>query len=330
MSLFRQGFRRGRSAALTGAVTLLSLGMTAATALPGSASASTPTPTSPAGNIGGVVPPQNAAHSSFGSGGAGNLSYHNGPVMLTNNVYVIYWVPSGYSVSSNYETIINQFFTDVAGASKTTGNVYALDTQYYNTTGTHIAYSSTFAGSTVDTRSLPASGCTDSYTPVCLSDSQIQNEINWVRSQKGWAATSTNFFVMLTAKGIGSCSGTSCAFSQYCAYHGSSAGLYYANMPYGDTVPSACDSKQYPNGDPAADSEINVLSHEHNETITDQQLNAWYDRRGYENGDKCAWNFGTALGTTSTGAEYNQSIGGHTYYLQQEWSNKISGCALHA
>lgn len=309
---------------------MVSLAMSAAMALPGSASASTPTPTSPAGHIGGVVPPHDAAHTSSSSGGASNLSYHNGPVMLSNHVYVIYWVPSGYSVSGNYESIINQFFTDVATASGSLSNVYATDNQYYNSSGTHIAYSSTFAGSTVDTHSLPASACSDSYTSVCLSDTQIQNEIRTVMSLKGWSATSTNFFVMLTAKGIGSCSGSSCAFSQYCAYHGSSAGLYYANMPYGDTVPSACDSNQYPNGDPAADSEINVLSHEHNETITDQQLNAWYDRRGYENGDKCAWNFGTPLGTTATGAEYNQSIGGHSYYLQQEWNNKSSGCALHA
>jgi hypothetical protein len=147
-------------------------------------------------------------------------------------------------------------------------------------------------------------------------------------SRQGWTASSTNFFAMLTAKGIGSCSGSSCAFTQYCAYHGNVSGLYYANMPYADTVPGACDSGQYPNGDAAADSEINILSHEHNETITDEQLNAWYDRRGAENGDKCAWNFGTTPGGPN-GAEYNQIINGNSYYVQQEWSNQSSGCALH-
>jgi hypothetical protein len=48
---------------------------------------------------------------------------------------------------------------------------------------------------------------------------------------------------------------------------------------------------------------------------------------GNEIGDKCAWNFGTALGSTGSG-EYNQVINGHDYYLQQEWSNVSSGCAL--
>ena len=74
-------------------------------------------------------------------------------------------------------------------------------------------------------------------------------------------------------------------------------------------------------------STINVASHEHNEAITDPQGSAWYDRRGQENGDKCAWNFGSALGTTGSGS-YNQLINGHTYWLQQEWSNKSSGCVL--
>ncbi len=62
-----------------------------------------------------------------------------------------------------------------------------------------------------------------------------------------------------------------------------------------------------------------MISHEHNEAITDPQLNAWYDSSGAENGDKCAWTFGTVSGPD--GAEYNQTINGHHYWLQQEWSN---------
>jgi hypothetical protein len=91
-------------------------------------------------------------------------------------------------------------------------------------------------------------------------------------------------------------------------------------------VSAACGSGQSPNNDDA-DSTINVLSHEHNEAITDPLGNAWYDRRGAENGDKCAWNFGTALGGAPEHL-YNQVIGTGTYYLQQEWSNRSSGCVL--
>ncbi len=292
-----------------------------------SALAGRPSPSNPAGKMLGVVPPRAKPVTSSSSGS--NLTYHNGPVMHTNKVYAIYWVPPGYTVDSGYESLINRFFSDVGADSGKTTNVYFSDTQYYDGTG-KIAYSSGLAGSYVDTNPLPASGCTDSYTSVCVSDAQLQSEISKVIKTNGWTANSSTEFFMFTAKGIGSCSGSSCAFSQYCAYHswsgsGSTATIY-ANMPYADTVPSACDSGQHPNNDDA-DATINVASHEHNESITDEQGSAWYDRRGYEDGDKCAWNFGTALGSNTYG-EYNQLINGHDYYLQQEWSNQSSGCVL--
>ncbi len=293
-----------------------------------SALAAKPSPSNPAGKQLGVVPARGKAAAKRLLGGA-NLVYHNGPVMHTNKVYAIYWTPPGYAVDSGYESLINRFFGDVAADSGKTTNVYFSDTQYYDGTG-NIAYSSGFAGSYVDTDPLPASGCVDADTSVCVSDAQLQAEISKVVRQNGWAPNSSTEFFMFTAKGIGSCDGTSCAFTQYCAYHswigsGSTATIY-ANMPYADTVPSACDAGQHPNNDDA-DATINVTSHEHNESITDEQGSAWYDRQGNEDGDKCAWNFGTALGSDGYG-EYNQVINGHDYYLQQEWSNHSSGCVL--
>ncbi len=56
-------------------------------------------------------------------------------------------------------------------------------------------------------------------------------------------------------------------------------------------------------------------------------LDAWYygDVNG-ENGDLCAWVFGSPLGGGS-GARYNQVIGSGHYYLQLEWSNVDGGCS---
>lgn len=315
----------------------------AALVAPVAAHAAPPSPTAPAGHIGGLVPVHGAANGGKPSGGGGtssgsNMSYHNGPVMHANTVYAIYWDPVG-AMSPNYQPLINGFFTNVAaaGATQSKSNVYAINTQYYDYTKVKIGYSWTFGGYLVDRNPLPASGCSDSVTPNnCLSDAQIQSEIVADLSSSGWsngapAVSGTSMVMMFTPPGEGSCSGSSCAFTQYCAYHGyfsSATGtVYYSNMPYTGTDLSACGSGQYPNSDPAADSEINVLSHEQNETITDENLNAWYDRRGYEIGDKCAWNFGTTLGSTAYG-KYNQLIGSGQYYLQQEWSNQNSACAL--
>jgi hypothetical protein len=266
-------------------------------------------------NVGGVIPLIGHASPLAGI----PLLYHGGPTMTTNKVYAIYWKPAGFSMAAGYDTTINQYFTDVAHDSGMGTNVYASDTQY---SGIH--YSSTFGGSATDTTAFPASGCPN-YTSanVCLTDAQIQAELDNVINSHSWVRNGTNMFFMFTPANVGSCfdsGGTACAFTYYCAYHGSSgSGAIYANMPYVGGV-GGCDPGQYPNGSSnQADPTINVTSHEHNEAITDPRLNAWYDANGAENGDKCAWLFGSLAGPG--GAQYNQTINGHHYLLQMEWSN---------
>jgi hypothetical protein len=53
--------------------------------------------------------------------------------------------------------------------------------------------------------------------------------------------------------------------------------------------------------------------HEAREAVTDPDGTAWYDRRGNEADDKCAWSPAPFIGT-----------GGFGY--QHEWSNAVSGC----
>ncbi len=266
-------------------------------------------------NIGGVVPVIGKQ-----VGNAGNpLLYHGGPVMTTNKTYAIYWVPSGYSIASGYDTTINQFFTDVAHDSNMGTNVYATDTQYSS-----IQYNSTFGGAYTDTTAFPSSGCPiyEGDITECLTDAQIQTEVDNAISHNGWTRNGTNMFFVFTPAAVGSCfdsGASSCAYTAYCAYHGTTnSGAIYANQPY--AAHAGCDEGQYPNGSSdQADPTINVTSHEHNEAITDPQLNAWYDASGEEIGDKCAWNFGALNGPN--GSEYNQTINGHHYFLQMEWSN---------
>jgi hypothetical protein len=327
-----------------GAAVLASVAVPFATA---TASSSSPSPRA-APHLLGVVPTAKSAQSSIPRRGTpflgvGNLTYHGGPVMHTNTTYAIYWIPSGFSVSSPYESTINGFFQNVATASGSSSNVYASDTQYSDGSG-NITYSSTFAGSYVDTTPFPSGSCDYSgygsrYSAIsaCVTDADIQAEVDNVLGKTGWRPSSTSIFFVFTPKDVGSCldsSSTECAFTYYCAYHSDYIGgyghTYYANQPYtdtSDTEPGVCDSGNAPNGDQASDSTINVVSHEHNETITDQQGNAWYDAAGYENGDKCAWIFGTPLGG-SPGSQYNQVIGSGRYYLQEEWSNASSSCVL--
>ncbi len=278
------------------------------------------------GSIGGIVPPLSMA--TPGVQGSGDLTWHGGPVMHTNKTYAIYWEPTGYAhpFPAGYETTIDQWFTDVAADSGKTTNVYGINAQYGDGSG-NAAYSSTFGGSTVATNAFPANGCTDTWpTTKCLSDAQLQTEIATVITAQGWPKNSSTMYFIFTPQDVGSCASFGCAYTSYCAYHGSfnSGGtVIYGNEPF--TKGYDCDNLQYPNGSSnAADPTINVASHEHNEAITDWQLNAWYDAAGYEIGDKCAWDFGTVQGPS--GSEYNQTINGHHYYMQREYSNTGHAC----
>jgi hypothetical protein len=277
--------------------------------------------------------------SEFASGGAGsaNMSYHGGPVMFTNTVYEIFWNGPTAPGDSNYQADISRYFTDLAAAHDTTSNVYAVSTQYTDGSGNHIANESTVGGVALDTDAIPNDpACTSAYarggvtiSGGCATDSDIQTEVAKVIASQKWTPNSNSIFFVFTPPNVGSCFGSYCAYSYYCAYHSSftigSQNAIYANMPYADnpTAPGACDVGQYPNGD-VADATVNLVSHEQNESITDPFGNAWYDSQGNEIGDKCAWNFGSVLGPN--GAEYNQVINSDDYFLQQEWSNASSSC----
>ena len=266
------------------------------------------------------------------SSALGDPNYHGGPVLHTNRTYAIYWVPSAFTMSSAYRSIISTYFQNVAADSGKTSNIYYSTTQYYDNVNGHILYSSSFGGAYVDTNPFPASGCSDSVsqTTVCLSDAQLRSEISRVITLKGWPRGAPNVYFMFTAKNVGSCySAGECAFSTYCAYHSTfgtgASEVIYANMPYADTVASACDSGQHPNGNDA-DATLNLTSKEHVAAIINYEGNAWYDgATGVEFGDKCGGNFGTILGSTPFG-QYNEVIGTGKYYLQTEWSEATNRC----
>lgn len=281
----------------------------------------------------GVVPSRFAPRSQPllpGTTSVNDLAYHGGPVMRTNTVYAIYWVPPGFATTPNYRSLIDGFFGDVASDNGKTTNVYSTDTQYSDGTGS-IAYSSAFSGSTVDTHAFPASGCNDGVDAVCLTDQQLTAEIYRVIGAQGWPNGLSHEYFIFTPQNVGSCfdsSGTECSTNTFCAYHSAfndgTHDFVYANQPFAG-VPG-CESGQRPHND-ADDDTINVVSHEHNEAITDPLGFGWYnDATGNENGDNCAWNFGAPLGGAA-GREYNQVIGTGQYYLQGEWSNASSSCA---
>jgi hypothetical protein len=269
------------------------------------------------------------------------LSYNGGPIMGSIQIYNIFWVGalnspglagSSAYLSSNYTTAANNLANDYAGHT-----IDANNTQYYQSSPPNYVHGvsvlgapGSFGGSYTDTSSFPASGCTDSMTPNdCITDAQIVAEITKVMGIMGWTGASNKMYVVYTGAGEGSCfdsGSTSCAYTAYCGYHGyftnGSQTVIYANMPYAGM--SGCEVSSYPTGHIAADSVVNVASHEITEAITDPLLNAWWDTvNGYEIGDLCAWTFGA---NGYGGGTANQQWNGNLYELQLEYNNHNAAC----
>jgi hypothetical protein len=136
-------------------------------------------------------------------------------------------------------------------------------------------------------------------------------------------------FLIFTSSGEGSCfdsSSSSCAYTEYCAYHsyiGGTTPVVYGNEPFGN--PSTCQvpGTPSPNADAAADTAATALSHEVTEAVTDPELNSWFTAGGSEIGDLCAYNYGP---NTFDAAKANQWWNGRFYELQTEYSNHVLGC----
>jgi hypothetical protein len=277
---------------------------------------------------------------------SGVVPHNSGQLLLTPHLLSRAAIrtagPTTLTFDAKYQNVLNQYFTDVAHDRGGANNVYSVATQYSDGTGA-VQYQSTVGGAYVSHDPLPTSGCDDGLDAYCLTDQQLETEIQNVLTAKGWHGGLDHIFFLMTPNGVGSCfdsSSIDCSTNAFCAYHSyftnsSSESVIYANEPYEGPYPGCTDptTQGFPS-DIEADTTVNTISHEHNEAITDPLTDpaneAWIATDGSENGDLCAYGFGTALGGTEGVDAWNQLINGHHYDLQQEWSNVPAGCLLRS
>jgi hypothetical protein len=262
------------------------------------------------------------------SGSSNNVFYNGGPTVHTSISYTIFWLPSGSSfeqlsgTNSAYMSLIEQFLNDTSGTP-----YYNILSQYPDSLNGAPIDKAVVGGYYLDTTPYPSNGTETSP----LHDSDIQAEVVRAMAANNWVAGPTKIFHVFTGYGIQSCydsSNTECTFNAYCAYHSfftpGSQPIIYSNMPDFNGLSGRCTPRGLPppNGDYFADPEINVLSHELFEAVSDPLLDAWHDSSG-EIADKCAWTFGTVNANGS-----NIVLNGHKYLVQLEWSNYGSTCVL--
>ena len=269
----------------------------------------------------------------------GPLVYKGGPVMqsgVTNTI--ILWNPghlqngatTGYS--AKYSSLAMRWFADQPASP-----LYANLNQYYQLIGgkgSFIQRDNKAPKLFRDTRKFPTGQCTNPDTGVnCITDANLVAEVrHFVVANNLPSGLKYEYFV-LTPNGEGSCFDSTCqypSYTRYCAYHsyapraaGSTSEIIYADMPY-PTDPGGHNcyyapgtySQTSPSGDVEADANINLMSHEQYESVTDPLINAWTDSTGSEIGDVCAWQFGDVF---PSGGDLQ--INGHPYDTQSEGDN---------
>ena len=241
------------------------------------------------------------------------IDYHGGPVLLgTPRIYYIWY---GNWTGNSATTILTDLAKNIGGSP-----YLNINSTYYNASNAHVSGLASYASST-----------TDNYSHgTILSDAGVQAVVANALAH-GLPFDSNGVYFVLTSADVNESSGFC---TQYCGWHthGTITGtdIKFAFVGNPDRCPSACAAQTAgPNGNAGADGMASIIAHELEEAITDPDLNAWYDRRGQENADKCAWTFGsTSTASISNGSKYNVKLGTREFLIQQNWVNASGGyCA---
>lgn len=241
------------------------------------------------------------------------ITYHGGPLILgATKVYYIWY---GNWAGNSATTILPDFAANIGGSP-----YYNINTTYYDGANNHVLNAVVYSGSTVDNYSRGTS----------LSDSAIQGVVSDAITSGRLPKDTNAVYFVLTSADVTASSGFC---TQYCGWHThgtiSGSDIKYSFVGNPDRCPSACEAQTTgPNGNAGADGMASIIAHELEEAVTDPDLNAWYDSRGAENADKCAWTFGTTQ-MASNGSQYNVTLGSRSYLIQQNWVNASGGyCSM--
>ncbi|MDP9112798.1 MAG: EXORDIUM family protein, partial [Acidobacteriota bacterium] len=243
------------------------------------------------------------------------INYNGGPVM--NGAVNIYFIWYGdWTQDANANGILTYWAQHIGGSP-----YMGVNTTYGDTTGS-VSGQVSYVTSTADTGSLGTS----------LSDSSIGTLVSNALRSNSLPTDSNGVYFVLTAPGVKETSGF---LTHYCGWH-TYGNINGANIKYafvgdaaGPSFGSCAVQSSSPNGDAAADAMASVMSHELEESISDPNLNAWYDASGNENADLCAWTFGAATYAAAGGGVANMKLGTQDFLIQQNWLNANGGgCAL--
>jgi len=220
-------------------------------------------------------------------GGSANMLWHNGAIMNSSAVTLIFWGRS-WSSSDAKVSGLESFYTGFSNSN------YAKTSDEYTGTNGQVGPTNSMNGYFID--NSVASGGNNTSTILAEVCKVIPNPV------------SNGYYPVYTDVPRGN--------AGYCAWHsyGSCGGVpvqfgFFFDL---DNDPG-CDPADTQTGHPQGLAALaNVSAHELSETRTDPRNGGWYDAAGNENGDKCAWTFNVPYVSFSDGSKWK---------VQGEWSN---------
>jgi hypothetical protein len=242
-----------------------------------------------------------------------DMSWQGGPVQHSPHVYILLWGPNWTSSDPGYGDVYWMF--DSLGQSNDGWST--TTSQYCDSSGCPSFTGSVLQGAWQDSSTPP--------NPVTGSD--LAAEANSLVSDLGITDTADAQIVVMSQSGTcfsdgfaGNCG--SPGSGSYCAWHSYSGTVSYTNLPYQLDAQGACGENWINSGSAGTyDGFSTVGGHEYAESVTDPQLNAWYDPAvglSGEIGDKCAW--------ASPNGDVSLTNG--TFAMQSLWSNDWGQCVM--
>ncbi|HEX4786701.1 MAG TPA: hypothetical protein VH350_20345 [Candidatus Sulfotelmatobacter sp.] len=220
-----------------------------------------------------------------------DMTYHGGVILPSTVSEAIFWGPNWAKSSFTGDKItgLDSWYSGFNGSNyaKTSDEYTGSNGQVGpNLINDHYLVDTSTAANGSSTSAIVAEACKEIASPV--SNGYYPVYVDVPRGNAGYCAYHT----------YGSCKGTTIQVAFFFDLDGD----------------AGCDPQDtsglHSQGLAAL---ANVSGHELSEARTDPDSpGAWYDKRGEENGDKCAWTFGAPLVTFSNSTQWK---------IQGEWSN---------
>ncbi len=223
---------------------------------------------------------------------ASNLVDHGGLVLPASRTYAIYW-----GTATDFPADLQAGMASLLGGMS--GSSYlGIAQQYMRGAGIASAYMGAFTDASAPPKSAPNTAAL--AAEVCkLFPSPDPNAL----------------YIVFTSNAPN---------VNYCAWHNKAScnGVAFevAYVPNQAQLPSCSPytaTNLHCNGySDGTVTSADSVAHEFMETVTDPQIDAWYDANKAEIGDKCDYVYSSCVGLAN----------GSTWQIQSEWSNAIGGC----